>query len=464
MIKIEPIRWSKKGWRFISHDMWHLTNEDIKGSFLFFVNIAKALFLSLRFFFSERLMEKASALTYYTLLSIVPIVAVMLGIAKGFNLDSMIQDSLLNSMPAQQDTIKMLFNFANSYLEHTETGVVMGIGVVLLLWVIISLIGNIETVFNIIWQQPKDRSTIRKMTDYLAIIIMVPLFIILSSGLDIFITTYLKSSHLDYTISEALISGLHWARYLLIYLAFTTIYIVIPNTKVKFMNALIAALVAGSIFMLFEWMYINGQIWVSKYNAIYGSFAALPLLLLFIQMSWVICLYGAELSYAAQNIQNYNYEKDIQNISNNYYEFLLVIISGIIFNNDKKPKLDQDGEAILLTTEEICKRMHLPSKLVNKVLSDLRDLEVIGISLGGKEKETPYWNKGEKVGYDLTVSELIEKIDGEGTNKNIFRYDHEGSFSKEYELLKNMREAQLAIAKDYKLSDIEMQDLIRKED
>lgn len=449
----QPVSTFRKIVKFLTHDMWHLTNEDIKGSYRFFVNIVKAVFLSLRFFFSERLMEKASALTYYTLLSIVPMVAVVIAIANGFNLADLIQKAIIDMLPAQEGTVEYIFSFANSYLEHSKTGIVMGIGVLLLIWVIINLIGNIETVFNQIWQQKKDRSTVRKVTDYLAIIIMVPLFLAVSSGIDIFTQTVIKNSSFDHTMSENLISFIHWTRYLLIYVAFFIVYIVIPNTKVKFFNAFIAALVAGSLFMAFETLYINGQIWVSKYNAIYGSFAALPLLLLFIQMSWVICLYGAELSYASQNIQNFNYEKDTQNISKRYYDFMTILIAGLVYNRFRSPELDENGNRTPLTTEAISQALHLPSKLANKIISHLSDLKIILETIDIADPNQHVWTPGHDVS-TYSIADMLEEMDINGTKD--FKYDYDGVFNDEWDTLCNMRKAHYEAGKNALLSNIEL--------
>lgn len=449
--KANPIIIVRQIVKFLTHDMWHLTNEDIKGGYRFFVNIVKALYLSLRFFFVDRIMEKASALTYYTLLAIVPVLAVVLAIANGFHLTDLIQRAIVDMMSGHEETVTFLFSFANSYLDHTKTGLVMGIGVVLLLWVIINLIGNIETVFNFIWQQNKSRSAVRKITDYLAIIVMVPLFLAISSGIDIFSQTVIKSGIADEHLSQTLIRSIHWTRYLLIYIAFTIVYIIIPNTKVKFINAFIAALLAGSVFMGFEWLYINGQIWVSKYNAIYGSFAALPLLLLFIQMSWVIVLYGAELSFAAQNINNFNYEKDTQNISHRYYVFMVTLVAGVIYNRFKNPEKDDAGNMVCLTTEDVGHILHLPSKLTNKIISNLSELDIIRKTIDNNNPNQHVWTPGRDIS-TYSIADLLNDLDVYGSRD--FKYDYDGVFKKEWDTLINMRNAQYAAGKDSLLSDI----------
>ena len=175
-------------------------------------------------------------------------------------------------------------------------------------------------------------SPLRRITDYLSIIFLVPTFLAISSGTQLFLQTYIMTDLYDYVLSQTLLTILRCVPYVFTILLLTFIYIVIPNCKVRFLNAFAAAVIAGTAFLLFQWLYIHGQIWVSKYNAIYGSFAALPLLLLWIQMSWIICLYGAELSYASQNIQNYNFENVEEMLSRHDRDFLLILVAGNIYN------------------------------------------------------------------------------------------------------------------------------------
>lgn len=429
--------------RFLTYDLWRLTAENVSGTVRYVINIIKALFLSVRFFLTDRMMEKASALTYYTMLSVVPLFALILGIAKGFNVQDLLQESLAKAETGQDETIRYIFMFADSYLEHAKTGVIMGLGVVMLLWVIYSLIGNIESVFNQIWQQKKGRSTVRKITDYLSIMIVIPILIFLVCGLQIFSHTML--GHFDGIVSETLRFVLKWVPYLLIIIVFTLVYMVIPNAKVKFTNALIAGAVAGVGFLAFQNLYINGQIWVSKYSAIYGSFAALPLLLLWLQMSWVICLYGAELSFAAQNMKNFEFEEDTRNISRRYYDFLCTVISGLIYNSFPNRKF---------TTEEISLLLHLPSKLTGNIVSHLRDTDIIDEAIDNKGREEEHvWVPGKPVG-EYSIGQLLEDIDKHGSSD--FRYDYTSLFANEWQTINAMREAEKETGSTYLLRDLKI--------
>ena len=170
----------------------------------------------------------------------------------------------------------------------------------MLLWTVINLITNIEITFNRIWQIKKARSMYRKITDYFSMFLLMPILIVISGGLSIFMSTTLKYIE-DFVLLAPILKFLiRLIPFALTWFMFTGLYIYMPNTKVKFKHALIAGVLAGTAHQAFQFLYISGQLWVSRYNAIYGSFAALPLFLLWLQISWTICLFGAELTYAGQ--------------------------------------------------------------------------------------------------------------------------------------------------------------------
>lgn len=446
------VRWRKfkyfiwKSWRFVTYDIWRITTQDVTGIYKWLINIVKALILSVRFFFSDRMQEKASALTFNTLLAIVPLLALILGVARGFDIQDDIRQALNNAFPGQSEAIDYCFEFANNYLAHSKTGVVLGLGIVLLLWVIINLIGNIENVFNQIWQQKRSRSTVRKFTDYLSIMITVPLIIFISSGVQIFVQTVVRTGSLDEILSQTVMSILKITPFVLSTLVFTGAYIIIPNTKVKFTNALVAGAIAGCGFQIFQMLYISGQIWVSKYNAIYGSFAALPLLLLWVQMSWIICLYGAELAYASQNIQNFNFEKDTQNISRRYLDFLTVITTAVIYSRFKR---QQEG----LSTEEIANYLHLPTKLARKIIGRLSELDIIRETVDHDNRDYHFWTPGLDINR-LSIGLLMTKLDNHG--REDLKINYAKTFRNEWNTLRTMRKLSAEYADSQLVCDINL--------
>ena len=292
--------------RFVTYDIWRITENEVSGLKEIYINIIKTVILAVRGFQSENLQTKASALTYSTLLSIVPLLAVLLGIAKGFGFQGTVRQDYF---PGHEMELNKAFEFVESYLAQAQGGVIIGVGLILLFYTVINLISSVEDTFNDIWQIQKSRPWYRKISDYLALFLVLPVLMTASSGLSIFMSTLQNSFLGQYLFFTPLVElFLHIAPYIITTLAFTGLYVSLPNTKVRFVNGLVAGFIAGCAFQLFQFIYIRGQVWVSKYNAIYGSFAALPLLLLWLQLSWLICLFGAELSYASQNVKKFSFE------------------------------------------------------------------------------------------------------------------------------------------------------------
>lgn len=227
----------------------------------------------------------ASALTYYTLLSIVPLLAVAFGIATGFGFETVLEAHLQERFPEHNEVVDYSIKFAYTMLEQTKKGPIAGIGAIVLFWSVIGLLNNIEVSFNEIWKVKTTRSFLRKCGDYLSVIVIAPIFFTISSSLTVYITTQLH----DYF--------LHVIPLLLIWMLFSFFYLFIPNRDVPFKYGVSSALISASAFLGLQWSYVYIQILLSRYNAIYGSFAALPLFLIWVQISWLIVLAGAELAY-----------------------------------------------------------------------------------------------------------------------------------------------------------------------
>lgn len=426
--------------------MWRMgTYTGIKGVL---TGIVKAVVLSIRFFIKDRVMERASALTYYTMLAIVPIMALLIGIASGFISHDELKMILLHYMPAQQQVIDYIFDFASNYLEHNRTGIVMGIGIIMLLYVVVNLIDNIETVFNNIWQQSNGRSLARKVTDYLSVIMLVPLFLFVSSGMEIYLQTYLKTAVIDTELGNTMLRVLKWTPFVLTILMFTMMYIVIPNTKVHFRNAFIAGVISGSAFIGFQQIYITGQIWVSNYNAIYGSFAALPLFMLWVRTSWVIVLYGAALSYSCQNISFYDFESDDKHISRMYRDFLCMLVAGVVYK-----RFSQGEQAP--TTADIYKDMQLPYRIAGQIIEKLSNRGIICATVpviaGSLDDDTPRWVPGRDIS-KYSITDLKSELESKGITDFNIKYTEK--YSKQWQLLLSLQKDAEQKGKDYLVKDI----------
>ena len=276
--------------------------------------IYRKLYLTIRFFTEKRVMTQASALSYSTLLAIVPILAVVFAIARGFGYNKYIELWFRESLSTQPQVADIIVGFVNSYLVHTQSGVFLGVGLVFMLYSVLMLISNIEDTFNQIWQLSSTRPIIRSITNYLAICFLFPIIIVVSTGLSIFMETVADTMDGFRILGPAIRRMLSLAPCVLMSLMFIILYVYMPNTKVRFSSAIVPGILAGIAMQVLQLAYIHSQIWVTGYNAIYGSFAALPLFMLWIQISWTICLFGAQLTFTNENMNRIGFNLESLNV------------------------------------------------------------------------------------------------------------------------------------------------------
>ena len=355
---------------FLTKELWRTSvhqNEGLKDKML---NLLRTLYLAVRGFDADRLSVRASALTYTTLLAVVPVAAITIGIGRGFGFQSMIEKELTNMLPGQTQLLEMLFKFVEKYLEVAQSGLVIGIGIVFLIASVWTILQSIEVAINDIFQTKSTRGVARQLSDYLSTMLLLPTLLVLSSGFSVYLKTAIAQTRLLEMLSPVLNTLMTLIPYFISWLGFTLLYIILPNTKVKFGNAVLAGFIAGFIFQAFQFLYISGQIWVSRYNAIYGTFAAIPLFLLWLQFSWTIVLFGAEIAFASQNVQNFYFEKEVKNVSHRYRYFITILVM-----NPLCKRLSEGKGA--LTPNEISSEYHIPIRLTNQVLNTLFELQLI---------------------------------------------------------------------------------------
>jgi len=425
------VEFIRKAILFITYDMWRITGNEVSGIKELGINTAKSITLAVRNFMNENLSIRASALTYSTLLAIVPLLAVLLGVAKGFGFQETVRQTMINYFPGHEDQWAKAFEFVESYLVQAQGGIIMGIGIIILLYTVVNLISNVENTFNDIWQIKKSRSFARKVTDYLALLLILPILLMASSGMSIFMSTIQNTILEEFVFLTPVVDSLlKIVPFVISALVFTAIYIFLPNTKVRFLPGLIAGVVAGSAFQIFQLIYISGQIWVTKYNAIYGSFAAIPLLLLFVQLAWVICLFGGALAYGIQNAKRFDYETDSTQISRRYKDFVALTIMTLIikrFEKGEKP----------YTADELSERYHIPLRLATQILYQLTELNLLIEVVEDTDEWTLYYQPAVDIN-QLTVSYVLKKIDEEGSEN--FRIDKENVFKSEWQTILQTRE------------------------
>lgn len=354
--------------QFTKTDVWRIRSSELPRSRSFLIRFLRIVILSLRGLVDDKCQLRASALTFFTSLSVVPIFAMLFGVAKGFGFEKVLEKQLLEKFEGQGEVVIKIIDYARALLENTKGGMIAGIGVVILFWAIIKVLGNIEKSFNDIWGVKKGRPFRRKITDYVSIMLIGPVLFIMSSGITVLMASqaeiFIQKIALLGPISPAIFFVLKLLPYGTIWVLFTFMYVFMPNTKVDFWSGAVAGIIAGSMCQVFQWGYISFQVGVAKYNAIYGSFAALPLFMIWLQLSWLIVLFGAEISFAHQNVDTFEFEPDSLTVSHVFKRLLSLRIVHLLV------KHFSDGDSSWDETK-ISHTLETPIRLVRQILYEL---------------------------------------------------------------------------------------------
>lgn len=312
------------GWEYCSTGVWKDTRRNWK------VNLIKTLNLTVRTFFNADMQTRACSMTYQMMLAAVPALALLVAIGRGFGLQGLMEDELYKMFPAQHTAVNYAMHFVDSYLTTSTEGVFVGVGILFLLYTLISLLSSIEDTFNLIWGVKQGRSIGRKITDYTAMLLILPVVMVCAGGLSVMLSSTLQSV-LDWDFLTPVVSWiLEAVSWFLTIIFFTLLYMLMPNTKVRFGGAFVAGIFAAIGFLLLQWLFVSGQIYVAKYNAIYGSFSFLPLMLLWMQFTWIIIFTGGIICYSSQNISRYNFNDSIRNMASTYYAKLTLAITAVV--------------------------------------------------------------------------------------------------------------------------------------
>lgn len=518
----------KKINRYLNHGLWQIRLADVGRPKFILLKVLRIFILSLKEFNKDKCVLRASALTYYTLLSIVPVFAMGFGIAKGFEMDNKLKAFILEKVQTkteaanpgdknvkavirdtgpdtaksvgsagkevevlirekeveilirdkvttatgtagtgegaagnnfQEEVVGKVIEFADKLLGNVKGGIIAGFGVIMILWITIKVLGNIEKSFNDIWGIKKSRTLMRKFGDYLAFVLVSPILFIMASSMTLYLEAKIAATARpavpetkieavspsgDLTppepngadadgsplgsftesegfkdLEEGIFAGSGpwgWLGMPLFFLLklvpfgllcglFTFTYIFIPNTKVHFSSALMGGVIAAGLFQLIQWVYLECNVGVAKYSAIYSGFAALPLFLVWLQTSWLVALYGAELSFAYQNVDTYEFEPDSLAISPGFKKLITL---GIVHRCVRAfDRADEAPTALALSRVLQC-----PIRLTRQILHELVRARVLSEVKGAQELETGY--QPARNIENMSVKSVLNQLDLEG--------------------------------------------------
>lgn len=396
--------------KFMKYDLWRFQTKSMPPPKAILIKFVRILFLCVEGFRKDKCYLHASALTFFSLISIVPVLAMVFGIAKGFGFEKLLENELYEKFPGQTEVLSQGIEFAKNLITNTKGGALAGIGLILLIWSVIKVLGHIESSFNEIWEITKSRSLIRKFTDYISIVIICPLLFTLSNSLTIIIKTQIEHVIQKFIIlgifTPFIFVGFKLVPFILIWTLFTAIYMFMTNTKVKFSSALTAGVVSGTAFQIFQWGLIEFQVGVARYNGIYGSFAAIPLFLFWLQFSWIIMMIGSEIAFAHQHIDEYEFAPDAASINTAYKNKLSLFATKICVTDFQKGNTP-------LTASEISTKSGIPIRLCRKILKELAVSKILSETRDNSTDELVY--QPAKDIHSLTIKYILDAINTCGT-------------------------------------------------
>ncbi len=294
---------------FLSDDIWNIDLGELSKAKARFVKYLKVVIITIKTFSAQKIGFQAVALSFFSTMSVVPFIAVAVAVTGGFGLSGKLKDLLYHNFENSEQIIDAVLNSAENIISTAQSSLMGLISALLFVWIVIWMMMSVERVFNNVWKVQKSRRLLKRVPFYLAVLLISPFVIMVFFAGSFVYSNALEYLGLDMEALSAFKTLLTWVLFAAVaILTFSAMYKFIPNAKVDYSNALRAAVLSGAAFTVVQYLYLETQVFVTRLNAIYGAFAAVPLFMVWINMGWFIILIGAELSYAFQHVDNYNIE------------------------------------------------------------------------------------------------------------------------------------------------------------
>ena len=295
--------------QFFAQDIWKVNLEELSRAKAKTIKYIKVLLITIKTFSAEKIGFQAVALSFFGTMAVVPFVAVAFAVTDGFGLSDKLRELLYANFDGHQEIIDTLLTYANNIITASQSNAVGLISALVFVWLIIWMMMCVERVFNNVWRVRKSRNFFKRFGFYLLILFIAPFIVMLFFSGSIIYTNAFKSIGLGVAYFDTLSSMLAWLIfYVIATLTFSAMYKFIPNYKVRYSHALRAAAISAVVFTLLQYLYLETQVFVTMLNMVYGAVSAIPLFMFWMNFGWFIILFGAELSYAFQNVNNYNLE------------------------------------------------------------------------------------------------------------------------------------------------------------
>jgi membrane protein len=386
--------------------LWQADVDRFSPLKAFLIRQLRILFLAIESALQNKIFILAPALTFFSVLSIVPAAALALGVAKGFGLERYLEQQLQIALAGREAVLDWVIEITGAFFSQIDGGVVAIAGLGVLIYTIFMLLAIVEKIFNQIWQVESGRTMLQRIRDYSAIIILGPFLLIAAGVASVFISTSIQL--LDGTLfSPFLLFLLRLMPYMLIWILFTLLYQVMPNTRVNILPALITGILAGTTFQLIQWAYLTFQIGAAGLGIVYGSFATVPLLMIWMQISWMVVLFGAELAHAAQNIDLYRYGFTKKKLSPYCLKLLSLSLLSLLLK-------DYRESSFPVTENQVLDYLKIPGPLVKKILYNLKEAELITATISEKSSGQPVYFRPVLDINEITVARALEQLELDG--------------------------------------------------
>ncbi len=393
--------------RFLEHDLWLRPTGELPLWKRFGVLVARIGWVTARSFSENAILFRASALTYVSILSLVPLLAVSFSLAKGFGFYKSLRegaingylDNVLGTAGAAQagnslNELRGTVDAILDYVEKTNFTSLGAIGLALLIYAVVRLLATIEKSLNVIWHVQKSRSFVRKISDYLTMVVLAPVFLFVAVG----VSGAARSSEITAQIYDWLsvdIGGnriglqnlvdflLRFTPFFTMWIGFTVVYLLVPNTRTKVTSAILGGIFAGTVWNLVQQLFISGMLGAAKYNAVYAGFVSFPILMIWIYTSWVTVLLGAEVASAHQSIEAHRHVAMSRPTDHRLRE--IVALRGI----SRIAAAFQRGEP-LRTASGLAEELNVPPRAVQETLEQLVQHDVLArVERGAEDAFVP---------------------------------------------------------------------------
>ena len=394
--------------------------EDVKKKIKGITQIANLIY---RNYSDNETQVLAISLTYFSLLALFPLMALILGITKGFGLDILFISKLFELVPQNEEMIRTVLDIANKLLKSAEGGILAGVGIVILLNSVIKVLITLEDSFNKIWHVSKKRSITRRIVDCIAIIFIGPIFLIVLIGTNSFVIEQVSTLFFRGTVGVGIFTQILGPLFYI--LLFTLIFYLIPNTNIKLKSAIISGIITSFLCYILKFIFLSVQGSITSYNAIYGSLALVPIFLIWVQYIWVTILLGSQISFCIQSSDEFLYDERVE-IPIKYRKELGLLVLTLItkkFTENKEP----------YTHFDLSKELGIEVLILKDILIELEKMKFINEIIFNKNEESRY-----QIALNpdtIKIKDYIEKFE----SKNLGYYD---------DIFDNLKENEIKVLKD----------------